>query len=226
MIKAVAFDLDDTLYDYETLNAQATERLCAFTCARLGIAPRAFFEAFEGAKRETKERLGATAAGHNRLLYCQKTLERLGQPPAVLALDMYDVYWEYMLEHMRLREGARELLNFCGERGLRVAICTDLTAHIQHRKLRRLGIAPLIDALVTSEEAGAEKPAEAVYLLLLQKLKLKPEQVLFVGDSEEKDARGPRRMGMHALWLDVPNEAQARAAFDQVRRKLDELEHD
>lgn len=226
MIKAVAFDLDDTLYDYETLNAQAAQRLCAFTCEALGIEPQAFCEAFEGAKRETKKQLRNTAASHNRLLYCQKTLERLGRPPAVLALDLYDVYWEYMLGHMRLREGARELLEHCREKGLRVAICTDLTAHIQHRKLRRLGIAPLIDVLVTSEEAGAEKPAEAMYLLLLQKLRLKPEEVLFIGDSDEKDAQGPRRMGMHALRLDVQTEAQAREAFGQVRRRLDELEHD
>ncbi len=224
MIKAVAFDLDDTLYDYETLNTLATERLCSFVCEALGIAPDGFYKAFEEAKRETKACLGGTASCHDRLLYCQKTLERLGRPPAVLALDMYDRYWGYILGHMKLREGALETLTYCRERGLRVAVCTDLTAHIQHRKLRRLGIAPLVDVLVTSEEAGAEKPSEAIYRLLLKKLGAVPEQILFVGDSDAKDVQGPLRMGMRALRFGAAEGKYAAADFEAVRRKLDEIQ--
>lgn len=199
MIRAVVFDLDDTLYDYESLDREAMENLCSFTRGRLGITREAFFDAFKRARKETKETLEGTGASHNRMLYCQKTLEELGKKPASLALEMYEAYWGYMLERMELRAGARELFRYCREKGIKIGICTDLTAHIQHRKLRALGLEAWTDVLVTSEEAGAEKPSPAIYRLLLDKLRMSPEEVLFVGDSLERDVKGPAAMGMRAV---------------------------
>ena len=162
MLRAVIFDLDDTLYEYEELNRIATAKLCAFTCERLRVSEQRFYAAYDWGRRETKRTLGNTGASHNRLLYCQKTLEYLGQRPVGLALEMYETYWGYMLEHMNLRPGAGELLGYCSKRGLKIGICTDLTAHIQHRKLKRLGLSELVSALATSEEAGIEKPREDI----------------------------------------------------------------
>lgn len=201
MLSAVVFDLDDTLYDYVTLDRAATEALCRFARHRLGMDEEAFRAAYAQGRRETKSQLGNTAASHNRLLYCQRTLERLGLPPAELALEMYEVYWGCILDAMRPTPGAPELLARCREAGLKVGICSDLTAHIQHRKLKRLGLDSLVDVLVTSEEAGVEKPGAAIYRLLLEKLELPPENVLFVGDSLERDVIGPQAAGMRAVWF-------------------------
>ena len=44
--------------------------------------------------------------------------------------------------------GARELLEALHEKYIRVGVCTDLLAHIQHRKLRRLGMMDDVDCLV------------------------------------------------------------------------------
>ncbi len=201
MIEAVVFDLDDTLYDYSGLNCAAQNRLCGFACERLRVRREAFLAAYGSAQRDIKALLGDTAACHNRLLYCQKTLELLGQKPAPLALELYEAYWSYMLSHMRLRPGAEELLGYYAEQGLTVGVCTDLTAHIQHRKLSRLSLDRLTDVLVTSEEAGADKPSPLIYRLLLNKLGTEPGRVLFIGDNLEKDVEGPRRMGMRTFWF-------------------------
>lgn len=201
MVKAVVFDLDGTLYEYEDLNRKAVEHLCAFTRGRLGVSREEFFRAFEKAREDTKAVLDGTGAAHSRMLYCQKTLENLGERPASLALEMYEAYWGYMLDHMEPREGAEELFRYCREREIRIGVCTDLTAHIQHRKLKRLGLDGWVDVLVTSEEAGAEKPSPAIYRLLLEKLGTAPEEVLFVGDSYTKDVEGPRAAGMKAVWF-------------------------
>ncbi len=225
MLRAVIFDLDDTLYEYERLNRAAIEKLCAFVCEKLGVTQRQFREAFDRGRGETKRVLGHTGASHNRLLYCQKTLEYLGQPPAGLALDMYETYWGYMLEHMRLRDGTEELLGYCREQGLRIGICTDLTTHIQHRKLRVLGLSDFVDALVTSEEAGVEKPGRAIYEMILEKLRVQPEEAVFIGDSLEKDVLGPERMGMHAVWFQGEDDGahMTAASLRDVRRILDEI---
>lgn len=225
MLRAVIFDLDDTLYEYEALNKAATAALCAFASERLGVSEQRFFEAFNWGRRETKRVLGDTGASHNRLLYCQKALEYLGRPPAGVALDLYETYWGYMLEHMRLRGGAGELLAYCARRGLKMGVCTDLTAHIQHRKLRKLGLSDIVRALVTSEEVGVEKPGEAIYRMMLEKLHVLPQEAVFVGDSLEKDVVGPERTGMRAIWFQGKDDGVHRTAgsLEDVRRMLDEI---
>ena len=92
---------------------------------------------------------------------------------------------------MVLYPGARKLLDALHDKYIRVAVCTDLLAHIQHRKLRALGMMDDVDCLVTSEEAGAEKPSHVVYDLCLKKLRLTPEEVCFVALAA----------GMKAVWF-------------------------
>lgn len=201
MYKAVVLDLDDTLYEYEQINKEAIEVLGAYTCHQFGITKSKFHEAFHWARKETHEILGNVGASHNRILYCQKILEYIRVNPIEKALDMYDTYWGYMLDHMVLRNGAMEFLEHCKNKEIKIGICTDLTAHIQHRKIRKLGIAPWITSLVTSEEAGVEKPSEFIYQLILKKLQVEPEEALFIGDNLEKDVKGPEKAGMGALWF-------------------------
>ncbi len=204
MYKAIVFDLDDTLYDYESIHKSAMKKLRAFTCKKIEISEKEFDIAFLAAKKETKDVLGETGASHNRMLYCQKTLEKLGKNPVDGALEMYDCYWDFMLSEMKLREGTVQLLEKLKADNIKIAICTDLTTQIQHRKIKQLGLVPYIDVLITSEEAGAEKPNERIYELTYAKLQtlipdIKKSECLFVGDSKEKDVAAPKRFGMDSV---------------------------
>lgn len=211
MYKAVIFDLDDTLYDYETINKIATEKLRSFTCKKFSVTEDVFNESYSWAKIQTKALLGETGSSHNRMLYCQKTLEKLNKNPVDGALEMYDCYWNSMLSDMKLRDGTIPLLKKLKSDGIKIAVCTDLTVHIQHRKLQKLGLVPFLDALVTSEEAGAEKPAGKMYSLVFEKLSilirgLQKSDCLFVGDSKVKDVEGPHDFGINSLlFTDMKN---------------------
>lgn len=77
MIQAVIFDLDDTLYDYKTLDQEANRAVQDFVCESLGIDEMKYKDAYMRGRRETKEQLGSVGASHNRMLYFQKTLELL-----------------------------------------------------------------------------------------------------------------------------------------------------
>lgn len=201
MIKAVIFDLDDTLYDYKALERAAFECVGELVRERLGVSEEQCGEAFMRARHATKEMLGETATSHSRMLYFQKTLEYLDIRPLYLALEMYETYWGFFLDNMSLYPGARELLEALHEKYIRVGVCTDLLAHIQHRKLRRLGMMDDVDCLVTSEEAGVEKPAPGIFKLCLEKLRLPPEVVCFVGDNLERDVKGAMAAGLQAIWF-------------------------
>lgn len=200
-IRAVILDLDGTLYDYDALDRVAFARVGELVRERLGVSEEQYGEAFMRARKSTKKKLGETAPSHSRMLYFQKTLEYLDIRPLYLALEMYETYWGFFLFNMVLYPGARKLLDALHDKYIRVAVCTDLLAHIQHRKLRALGMMDDVDCLVTSEEAGAEKPSHVVYDLCLKKLRLTPEEVCFVGDNLKRDIKGALAAGMKAVWF-------------------------
>lgn len=222
MYKAIILDLDDTLYAYESLNEAAVSALQDYTCNIFGVSAEEFSKAYGWARNETKKMLGETGASHNRILYCQKTLEYLGKRPTKCALDMYEAYWGYMLKNMVLREGVLELLEYCADEKIKIGICSDLTTHIQHRKLRQLGITNYVDAIVTSEEAGAEKPAPVMFKMILSKLGVNPEDALYVGDSLKKDIMGAEAEGIKALWLSNKKSENYKtiSSFDEIKGVL------
>lgn len=201
MIKAVIFDLDDTLYDYNSINPIGISNVRELAKEKLGITHEAFEEALKWARKETKAGLGNVAAGHNRLLYFQKTLEYLGENPTSIALEMYEAYWGTLLREMSLNNGAMELLNYLKNKGIKIGICTDLTVHIQHRKLRKLGIDAYIDALVTGEEVGVVKPDKKMFDLTMKKLGVESKECIHVGDSYAKDIVGAENAGIKAFWF-------------------------
>lgn len=201
MMRAVIFDLDDTLYSCIPLDKKAKENVARFTCAELAISKEQYQEAYQFGRRETKKRLANVGSGHNRLLYCQKTLEYLGIPPMPLSLRMYEEYWGTFFREMELFPGVRELLRYLREMEIPVMICTDLTAQIQHRKIEALGIAGEIRYLVSSEEAGKEKPSKEIFDLCLEKLNLPPGEIWYVGDNFVRDVQGALQAGMNAVWF-------------------------
>jgi len=199
LIKAVIFDLDNTVYNYDGCHKIAMQELRKYASVKYSITEDVFNEAFEAAKRDVKCLLGNTGASHNRMLYMQLFLEKIGQNPVDSALDLYDVYWNTMLSNMELFPYVIRLMQQLKEEGIIIGVLTDLTAHIQHRKIAKLGLIPYIDAIVTSEEAGEEKPSKVAFERIALKINCKSDEILMIGDSIKKDVEGAISMGMHGL---------------------------
>jgi putative hydrolase of the HAD superfamily len=68
--------------------------------------------------------------------------------------------------------------------------------------LDRCGLAPLLDGVVSSAEAGALKPDPAIFALALDLAGCEPEEALHVGDTVEEDVEGARAAGVRALLVD------------------------
>ena len=86
------------------------------------------------------------------------------------------------------------------ERGIRIGIGTDMTAHIQYRRLEFLNLSPYIDFIVTSEEAGVEKPHYHFFDICVEKAGVRPEECAFIGDNVKKDIEGAWESGMKGIW--------------------------
>lgn len=202
MIRAVVFDLDNTIYDYEQCHKKAMTELKIVCMKQFGISEIAFEENFEYAKKIVKGRLGDTGSSHNRMLYIQSFLELIEEKPAIYALELYNVYWDTMLDNMFPFSYVVPLFRELKKREIKIAVLTDLTAHIQHRKLKKLGIAQYIDVLVTSEEAGTEKPDLKMFKLVKEKLNMESEELLMIGDSKKKDIEGAEAAGIKGILFD------------------------
>lgn len=199
MIKAVVFDLDNTIYNYDKCHIVAMKQLEEYVCDKYGLNKVDFRKNFELAKDEVKKLLGNTAASHNRMLYMQIFLEKINQSPVEDALELYDIYWRAMLEKMTPFKYVMPLMKQLKHRKIEIGILTDLTAHIQHRKIKKLCITEYIDAIVTSEEVGAEKPSNIAFSRIIQKLHCNPEEILMIGDSQKKDIDGAVNVGMRGM---------------------------
>lgn len=195
-IQAVVMDLDDTLYDATGAYRRALQRMARES----SLGEKAFLSAYNEGRARTKDLLSCGASIHNRMLYFQHALESLGRSPLPLAMELAETYWKYVMETAQLAPGAKEFLQRVRQQGMRTAILTDLTVDVQIKKIEHLGISSLIDCLVTSEEAGEEKPSAAMFRLVLGKLDVPPEQCVMLGDSYEKDIEGARAAGMQTVW--------------------------
>jgi putative hydrolase of the HAD superfamily len=211
MIKSIIFDVDDTLYDFRSAHSAALGTLSAFVESALGVSPEAFIALHGETFRLQEARLGNTAASHNRLIRFQMMLEALNKPVA-LAPSMAELYWSALLACVRPLPGAAETMTQLRDRGMTIGVGTNMTADWQFAKLQRLGMMPLIDFIVTSEEAGVEKPDAGLFALCARKAGCAMFECAFVGDSLKGDALGARDAGMRAFWLyrgtDAPDAPQ------------------
>lgn len=190
--QAVLFDTDNTLYDYGPANRKATEALSKKIKTILDINKIDFLKNYMEARSEIKDELGPVAGSHSRLLYCQRLLEKLGfKAQLMIALDLEQTYWRTFLANAPLFSGVRVFLKNLQSKNIPIAIVTDLTAHIQLRKLTYLNLEDTFDAVVTSEEAGADKPDKRNFDLVLKKLSLSQKnRIWMIGDNPNTDIAG------------------------------------
>jgi len=202
MKKAILFDLDNTLYDYNPAQEAGLLGAKKILKKEINLPYKKFDKLYSISKKEIYRELSGTASAHNKVLHFQRLIEKTHNTvdPRIV-LQLYDAYWNNFFKKMKLREGAIKTLKELKEKGLKIAIVSDLTTHIQLRKLKKLKIDKYVDILVTSEEAGSEKPHAIMFLLTLNKLDLKPSDVFFVGDDLVRDMEGANSVGIDSVLI-------------------------
>lgn len=190
---AILFDTDNTLYPYDPAHSAAQQAVKEKMMSTFSISAKDFDIAYSEARKQIKARLGNTASSHSRLLYLQRMLEIMGLGSQVLlALDFEQTYWRTFLANAKLFDGVKELLDDLRLLGIPTAIVTDLTAQIQFRKVVYFGLDNYFNFIVTSEEAGFDKPHEAPFRIALEKMQPKGECIWMIGDNPINDIGGSK----------------------------------
>ena len=199
--EAVCFDLDNTLYPYAPCNQAGMTAVYAKLEKLFNIKEHKASTFFHEARTQVHNQLGAIASSHSRLLYFQRMLENMGlNAQALLALDLEQTFWRAYLHEAELFEGVKDLFYALRSKNIAIAIVTDMTAQVQLRKIIHFNLDGLVDHIITSEEAGADKPDPRIFMLTLKKLDCAPERVWMIGDNKAKDIAGAEACGMVGLW--------------------------
>jgi putative hydrolase of the HAD superfamily len=127
----------------------------------------------------------------------------------LLALDFEQTYWRTFLSNAILFEGVKELLDDLRLLGIPTAIVTDLTAQIQFRKVVYFGLDRYFNYIVTSEEAGFDKPHQAPFQIAIEKMQPKGDCIWMIGDNPINDIHGSKKQ-INAITLQKIHEGVER----------------
>ena len=99
--------------------------------------------------------------------------------------------------------------------GLRAAVVSNWDCSLGGL-LSGLGLGGMLDAVVTSAEAGFRKPDARIFESALAALQCPPERALFVGDSLATDVAGGRAAGIRSVWLDRAASGSDRGDVERI----------
>ena len=111
-LKAVFFDLDDTLYtSFQAGDAYAYEKLEEWAISTFGDKGKGFADAFRVNRKRLARQQPAMPPTHDRVLFAQGALERMGLNAVRYSREAFRVYWNAVFAKMTLRPGVAEFLD-------------------------------------------------------------------------------------------------------------------
>jgi HAD superfamily hydrolase (TIGR01549 family) len=217
-VRAVLFDLDDTLFDHRYAARCALQHIQE-THASFRQYPLDHLEREDFRLLTEKHALvlaGTLSLEESRIQRIQLLFAGCGETIDIerarqLSAERLEVY-------RRSRQavpGAVPLLEELS-RQARIAIVTNNFTEEQKGKLDACGMTPLVDFLVTSEETRHVKPSLEIFQIALQQLECNSHNAVMVGDSWDVDILGARNAGIRAVWFNRHGQARPMTNVNEV----------
>ena len=203
MVRAVLFDLDDTLFDHRACSRDALGAvqscdagLAAIPLARLEVLHARVLE-----QLHVEVMMGRMPLEHARRERFRRLLVETGAtaPEAVIARTAA-TYRDRYRDARRAVQGAAALLAAVSAR-VKVAIVSNNLFDEQMEKLEVCGLRQFVDALIVSERVGVSKPDPAIFAAAIEQLQCGPDEAVMVGDSFAADIAGARAARIHPVWF-------------------------
>lgn len=206
MIKAILFDLDETLMDRSTsikrfLQAQYTRFSPALNAINVDLYSSRFID----------------IESHG-LVWKDEVYQAL-----VSEFKIQDLTWEQLVEdyvtnlHKScvLFDGVIFALEIFKKEGYSLGLITNGLYEVQWPNIQALGLTPFFSSILISETEGIKKPDAAIFHRGVSQLKVNCDEAIFIGDHPISDMRGAKNAGLktiwkrNAIWQDECKEADA-----------------
>ncbi len=252
-IRAILFDLDDTLIVDEAVSREALKATAEHANALVGAEIEPFQRA---ASKHAKElhaqshvhpyckRIGISAfeclwgkfegeskelsalrkwAREFRVQVFAAALRSLEIEADEAATELAEKFSTHRRKLQRLMLDAKEVLARLSK-DYRLGLLTNGAPDLQREKLLASGLEPYLSAVAVSGEHDIGKPHPEIFHRLLAQLETDPAEALMVGNSLERDILGARNAGIRSVWIRVPgSEEHAEVAPDYTITALAQL---
>jgi len=200
VLRAILFDLDDTLFSTTRFARLARQNAVrAMVAAGLDLPEDVVLRELE----EVIQEFTSNYDQHfNQLLrrLRPKSLEQVN--PAIIVASGVVAYHDTKFRELEPFGDVFPLLRALRHARVRAGIITHGLTIKQAEKLIRLGLLPWLDAhsIFISEQLGVSKPNPKLYSLALRDMGLEPGETMYVGDNPLHDVAPPQSIGMIATW--------------------------
>lgn len=103
-------------------------------------------------------------------------------------------------DHWRLYPEVGAVLKDLRSRGLKLGVISNWSTRLRVIA-EATGLAPLVDFILASSEAGVRKPDPRIFRMALERSGVEPAEAVYIGDQVEDDVRGAQRMGITPVFL-------------------------
>ncbi|MCL8016080.1 HAD family hydrolase [Streptomyces sp. AS02] len=201
-IRAVVWDVDDTLFDYTTADRVGM---------RAHLLAEGLLDGFDSVEQAIVRWREITDAQWARFSAGEATFQgqRRDRVRVFLGQELTDAeadaWFERYIGHYEIAwalfPDVLPVLDALAA-SHRHAVLSNSSIHVQDRKLRVLGVHDRFEAILCAAELGVSKPEAGAFHAACEALDLAPHQVAYVGDHPEIDGRGAADAGLLSVWID------------------------
>jgi putative hydrolase of the HAD superfamily len=210
MYEHLFFDLDHTLWDFETNSRNSFEVLYPqFDLQQKGVSS---FDAFMERYMHHNDvlwdryRKGFIKQDELRWKRVWHTLLDFKIGSDQLAKDVSQAYLELLPTRTALFDGCIELLNYLQNKQYKMHLLTNGFQEVQLNKIKLSGIADFFEQVITSEASNSVKPNKAIFDYALEKTGATVANSIMIGDNLEVDIEGAANAGWPQIWVNHTGE--------------------
>lgn len=224
MYKCLLFDLDHTLWDYETNSREALSELYTeFDLKKRGLEKEKFLQTFYVVNNELWD-LYDRGLLHRDVIRNErfhKILVALGVDDYNMSLELSHEYIAQSPKKKNLIEGCKETLDYLHPK-YPMVIVTNGFDEIQSTKLSSGGIEHYFKSIVTSARAGHKKPAKEIFEFALRENSVEPHEAIMIGDNLLTDIAGAVNANIDTVFFN-PNGVAHQTTVSHEIQSLREL---
>jgi len=188
-LKAILFDLDDTLYLERDFVKSGFKAVASFIQNNNGIDEDIVYDNL----------LSIFNSGKRKNIF-DTYISKFGEINFSIN-KLVDIYRSHV-PNINLLPGVNEYL-LSLSKNYKLGLVTDGYIQTQKNKINALGLKKIFDQILITEELGREfwKPSTVPFSKICDKFGVIPTKAIYIADNPKKDFKGPNQLGMHSIRL-------------------------
>ncbi|MGD9992383.1 MAG: YjjG family noncanonical pyrimidine nucleotidase [Salinivirgaceae bacterium] len=201
--KNIYFDLDRTLWDFETNSEKTLYNLVERYAPQLLSHFNEFLTIYYQINEELwlQYRDGKLKKEVLRIKRFSDAFMQMGLTQVDFCEQLADDYISESPLKTALFPHAIDVLEYLKSKNYRLFLLTNGFKEVQVVKIKHSGLEPFFEKMITSEEAGYQKPHAKIFEYALKTVNAKKKESLMVGDDMENDIFGAQSFGIDAVYF-------------------------